>query len=253
MSAKESGSLIAQRTLQVLLILQENQPLSLSQIAEEINISRTAAYRIVSTLTDMKFLVKDNDTKKYKLGSMILSLANSIDLNIRSTALPFMEKLSKDTQESVYLSMSLDSSHYIFIEGKESPLPLRWSAQIGESLPTDAGSVGKAHLSFSKPAVIEEIVNELKLRPYTSNTITDREALLAELQEIRKKEIAISKGERFEGVIGISAPIFENTKTDTAFVLSMFIPDNRIKDEDIPSYANKLLETTRAISANLQM
>ncbi|MEW6698690.1 MAG: IclR family transcriptional regulator [Bacillota bacterium] len=242
------GSLVAQRTLEVLLLFMENNKLTLSEISKALCISKTATHRILSTLNDMNFLQRDN-TKRYMLGPALIRLGRRVESNVRDVSLPIMKQLSMETGESVYLSVSYNQMYYFFIEGVESEHPVKWSVRIGEPNTLFAGSAGKAHLAFKNLKEVKDIINKASLIAYTNMTITDKKKILEEIKKIRLEGYSFSKGERYEGTVGISCPIFDN-KTEVA-VLSIFLPEYRFKHEQLTNFISLLKKSTEKISSLL--
>ncbi len=239
MSSNESGSLVAQRTLQILLSFQEKSELTLTEIANIIGISNTAAFRILTTLHDMGFVTRDR-FKRYSLGPILLRLARNVNPKIREAAVPILEEISKEAQESVYLSVSYEPDKFVFIAKAEGEHPLKWSADIGVPISSNAGSVGKAHLAFNSERNLEKVLSRIELVPYTENTIIDKEELLKELIKIRKQGHAVTDSDRYEGVIGISVPIYDSVHDNVLGILSIFIPKSRWEEGKLSYYISAL-------------
>lgn len=246
----DKGSLIAQRTLKALLLFLENEKLTLTEISRFLETSNPATYRIISTLVDMGFLIKDGN-KRYQLSSIFLKFADRVKHDLRGASLPVMEKLSEKTQESVYLSVSYHASTYIFIEGVESSHPLKWSVNIGEPMPADAGAVGKAHLAFRDDTEMEQMVEKMTIKPYTKNTIVDKVLLLEELKKIKRQGYSFSIGERYPEVIGLSAPIYNHSSRNAVAVLSIFIPRYRYNEVKFKKFIDLLKEAAKNISSKI--
>lgn len=242
----KNGSLISQRTLETLLLFLENDKLTLSDISNKLGISKTAAYRILSTLSEMSFLLKD-DSKRYMLGPVLLKLSKKVDHNIRSVALPIMKQLSADTGESVYLSVSYSLWHYFFIEGVESYHPIKWSVTIGQPETSLGGAAGKIHLAFRDVKDLGEKLKGVTFIAYTDNTIIDDKKLLTEVEKIRRERFSVSYGERYEGVVGISCPVRDYLTDGEVAALSIFLPEFRFKPEQLPDFLKKLNEASKKI------
>ena len=160
----KNGSLVSRRTLETLLLFLENDKLTLSDISNKLGISKTATYRIISTLTKMNFLLKD-DYKRYMLGPVLLKLSKRVDNNIRTIALPVMKKLSEETGESVYLSVSYNLWHYFFIEGVESYHRSKWSVRSAGRKRPWAGAAGKVHLAYRDVKGLHDKLKAANLPP----------------------------------------------------------------------------------------
>lgn len=243
----DKGSLTTRRTGEILLLFLEEEKLTLSEIARRVGISKTSAYRMVTTLVEMNFLKKD-ETKRYQLGHNILRLARMVEQSLKSIAVQVMKELAAKTGESVYLSMSKNCQYYYFIEGVESGQHLKWTVNIGEPNSLLVGSAGKAHVAFRDRKEAEEIVQRARLIPFTPHTIIEKEKLIEELEKIRSQEYSFSWGERYEEAVGISCPIWDSAKKRYAVaVLSIFIPKFRYSDLDLNRYLEPLREAAKKI------
>lgn len=248
----KSGSLVSYRTLRTLLLFLEDDKLTLSDISSKLGISKTAAYRIVFTLTEMNFLLKD-DYKRYMLGPVLLKLSKRVDNNIRSVALPVMKQLSEETGESVYLSVSYNIWHYFFIEGVESYHPIKWSVSIGQPETSLGGAAGKVHLAYREIKGLNDKLKAAKFTAYTDNTITEYKKLSSELEKIRKEGVSLSFGERYEDVVGISCPILDYPTDGEVAALSIFMPEFRFRPEQLPDLIAKLKKASREIFLLLEV
>jgi len=70
-------------------------PSSITEISKKVGLSKSSAYRALSSLKNAKWVIQDSDTKKYSLGSTLLELGLSVTsrLDLRSASLPFLNKL----------------------------------------------------------------------------------------------------------------------------------------------------------------
>lgn len=246
MKSSQKGSLMANRTLQVLLLFQDQKKLTLTEISRKLKISHTSAYRIVFSLASYGFLTRD-ENKNYMLSPLFLRFARMVETDLRNKALPILQELAKLTQESAYLSVSHHIDHYVFIEGVVSPLPLKWSVEIGGFDVSYAGSAGKVHLSLYDDEEIAEYFEKNPLTPFTSATKTAAE-LWEEIRRIRQNGYAISYGERIDGVIGISVPVRDFSGSSKSVVLSLFLPESRANEEKIISHIQALKQAAKQIA-----
>lgn len=71
-------------------------------------------------------------------------------------------------------------------------------------------SAGKAILAHLSDERVEGILEKHGLPEMTPNTITDRDALMAELQTVRERGFAITDEERMKGIRAVGAPIISD-------------------------------------------
>ena len=75
----------------------------------------------------------------------------------------------------------------------------------------------------------------------TANTITDRDALFEELEQVREQGYATNMSEHMDGLRAAGVPVY-NHEDDLIGALSVFGPSGRVSREDIESTYPDLLE-----------
>lgn len=223
--------------------------LSISKIAQELNIPFSTAHRITSYLLERGFLYRDPKKRKLTLGAKLCYLGRIAleSKNITSIALPIMIRIRNDLNETVNLYIKEGNSR-ICIEQAESNQPLKHSSPIGQKLPLWAGASGKCFLAFEeKQTAILLIKQAAQLTP---NTITNQEKFMSVLDEIRKRGYAISEGEREEGVSSVAAPIFGSDGTMQA-CLAISGPSVRFKGKHLERIIQAALIGSREITITL--
>jgi DNA-binding IclR family transcriptional regulator len=70
-------------------------PSGVTEISKKLGLSKSSAYRALSSLKNARWVTQDSDTKKYSLGSTLLEVGLSVTsrLDLRSASLPFLNKL----------------------------------------------------------------------------------------------------------------------------------------------------------------
>jgi DNA-binding IclR family transcriptional regulator len=107
--------------------------------------------------------------------------------------------------------------------------------------------VGKALLAFFEKEAVEAYLEQTELLAYTANTITDRDGLLKELEETKKRGYSINREEHFMARAAIGAPIFSRGSRLFASMCISAHPD-RIFCEETEELVVKLMDTAREVS-----
>ena len=221
--------------------LPEEEGLSLMDIANKTKLSPSTVHRIIATLESRHYLERNEDTKKYSLGSTIAQLGNiglsNLKKDFRKVALPYLNKLSARFNETVSLFI-IDGKRRMCVERVETTRPLRRVLNIGERLPLDKGATGKILLAYLSKEQVEEILEEYN------------ETLERNLQDIREKGYAISVGEREEGITAIAAPIFYE-KGKVIAALGMSGLSIRFTNNDMEEKINAIIQCAAEISSAL--
>jgi DNA-binding IclR family transcriptional regulator len=198
-----------QTALKILTCFTNDPPaLGVTEIAKQLHLTKSTVSRILSTLEQARFVAKDPESQKYRLGAKVLEIAGVFlsGQEWRSAALPHMKALRDATGESVALFV-VDQDRRICLEKFESAHELRSSIAIGGRYPLNAGAGGKLLLAHLPESERKEILGKTGLPRYTSHTIADPTDFERELQDIRRKGYATSNRERVPHLSSVSTPI----------------------------------------------
>jgi len=226
--------------------------LSLGELVQETGLPKPTVYRLCEALVEEGMLIKRDDGR-YVLGTKLLGYgAIALTSNeIRRIAAPEIQELHAITRETVHLGI-LSDKEIISIEALESPHGLRATRWVGQRAPLHSTAVGKALLAFLPHSERERLIEELELRRYTENTITSREKLQKELDEIRSRGYAIDNMENEEGVRCVAAPIFGLNGRIVASI-SISGPAFRLTSQRLQEYASLVMDAAKKISRKMQM
>jgi DNA-binding IclR family transcriptional regulator len=197
------------KAVDILKTFSSSEPqLTLAEIARRRGLPKSTAHNLLNTLLAAGFVEKLDDDY-YALGTAIVALTQAVRVNVelRDRAAPLLRRLADDSRESVYLTV-LDKDHSLYIYAVESSKRLLARTAVGDRVPLHCTSVGKAILSTFSKKEVEDVVARVGLPAFTEATITDLDALHAELADTRARGYAIDTEEHETGVYCIGAPIF---------------------------------------------
>lgn len=207
------------RALDVLLCFSREEPeLSLTEIAERVELHKSTVHRVLATLENRRFVQHDEATGKYRLGLRILELAMLAleTIDIRRHAWPFLQRLSEECRETVDLGV-LDGTDIVYLDVIESPQRVKLAAAPGQRLPACCTSSGKAILAYLPDAQVRQIMIQ-GLRRYTEHTIVSPDDFLADLRATRERGFAIAQSEYEDGINAVAAPILDPRQRPIAVV-----------------------------------
>jgi IclR family KDG regulon transcriptional repressor len=199
-----------ERALAVLLCFSRNTPeLTLTQIAERVELNKSTVHRLLATLDQNRFIQRDSATGAYRPGIRLMQFAYLMleQNDLRRYAAPFLRRLWEQYRETVDLAV-LDNAEVVYLEVLESPQRVKLAAAIGQRLPAFCTATGKALLAFMDDETIQRVIDN-GMPKYTDRTILSREALLENLRAIRAMGFAISEQEYEEGINAVAAPILD--------------------------------------------
>ncbi len=229
---------------------EDQRVLTLSDIGRRINLPKSTTHRLLTILESQGILIRDSEGKGYRLGYQLIHWGmlaqNSLDL--RNLALPILEQLRNETQETAVLSV-LDYTHMaaIWLEQVESPQPVRWAKRVGQRVYLHAGASAKVLWAFLPDVELESILSRIELVPIQTNTITDREKLRQELHEIRRRGYSVSIEETDKGAMGVAAPVYDHRGQVVAGI-GIIAPISRVPESMIPDVAKQVLQACFQLS-----
>ena len=225
--------------------------LGVREVARKTTLSPSTTGRIMVYMKEIRILNQDPETHLYMMGSKVLAWAGiyMVTSDVRTIALPVMVRLQEQTRETISLYI-LEGNERVCVERLESPETVRIVARVGRRIPLYAGSAGKVFLAFMPENRREMILEDIELIPMTEQTITDMDALRKNLNQIREKGYAVSRGEWIIDASGTAAPIFDQKGQITA-AISISGPGQRFTDEKIKEIADLLVKETTQISFEL--
>lgn len=211
-----------------------------SELAEELGLAKSTVSRLLATLANEGFVVKEEGNKGYRLGLAVVTLGGIVTnhLEIHKEAAPVLYKLVNDTGETAHLSI-LDGLDTIYIHKEECNHPVRILTHIGRRNPAYCTSSGKVLLAFHDENLVDEVIKN-GLVSHTKNTITDPDQLREELATIRNQGYAVSTEELTEGIRSVAAPIRDYTGKVVS-AITVVGPMQRMNDRKISNIAKKVI------------
>lgn len=241
-----------QRGLEVLVaVARADRPLGITELARQFGLAKGSISRLVATLVEQSFLIRDPETAKYRLSMKVWELGNGAvsRLDIRDIARPVMEALNGATQETVHLTVLTEKDQIVFLYKLDSTRAIRPNIEVGALLPAYCVANGKAMLAFLPKARVDRVLRG-KLRQFTPTTLTRKSELLAQFDDIRRSGYAVNRGEYRADVWGVAAPIRDHTSFAVA-ALGISVPSQRMTRDLIGDLAPRLVQGARQISQAL--
>ncbi len=232
------------------LIVHENKPLGVTEIARALSISKSTTFGILKSLEEEGFLVKDTFSKKYTTGGTLFELSKKIlrTTDVTVTARPHLEQLLALVDETVFLGVREEDAVKV-LDILEPEKEFKISSHSGTRFSITSGVVGKIFMSAMDDREIMEILAQKGLRQYTENSITDPQRLLAEIQKTRTQGYAIDLEEYLKGMRAIGSLIYSGHYPVAGVWVVGFTAS--MTDEKLPRMIQDLKATAEQISIRL--
>lgn len=222
----------------------------ITEISNSLKMGKSTVHRLVATLANEGFLVKDAETRKYRLGYSVLALYGVVtsNLDIYNESLPTVRNLVDKVSETAHIGV-LDERNVIYLLKVECNHYVRFLTHVGRRNPLHCTSSGKVMLAHKDPQFVQHYM-ENDLQKFTDTTITDSSALKEELARIKKQGYATSFEELLEGVNSIAAPIRDYSGHVVAAV-TVVGPRQRMGRSKTNFFAKHVMEASAEISEKL--
>ena len=212
------------------------------KIAHKLKIPLPTIYRHIETLCEEKYLVSSN-SKSYlpgpKMRNLILkSLPYEPNFTLRRS---YLRKLTNDIEETVSLSIPIGTK-LVYFDRIEFHWPMQLNLEAGDHLPLHASASGKLYLSSINEEKVIQIFRNIKTPKNAKNTITDISQFKKELKKIKNQGYAFDDEEWFNGMVGLSVPIFNNNK-ELCFCLSTHTAKSRKGINDLKKILSIMLSS----------
>jgi DNA-binding IclR family transcriptional regulator len=218
----------------------------LSELSERTGLPKPTVHRLAADLVRMGWLERSGP--QYRLGAKLFELGSLVPhrLDLRETALPFLQDLFEATRETVHLGVR-EGMEVVYLERIHGHEALQLPSRIGGSLPLSCTAVGKALLAFSGTDLTEEVLSR-PLPSLTPHSITDPARLRMALEKIQVSGLAYEEQEAAPGVSCIAAPVFDGGTTVAA--LSVAVPRTRFSPAQLaPAVRTAALGLSRVLRA----
>ena len=237
------------RALTILEVLARIGEAGVTEIAAELGVHKSTAFRLVTTLEGHRLVEQTADRGKYRLGVGLLRLAGATTarLDLVQEARPVCRQLAADTGETVNIAVLSESSALYLdqVAGSSALQPHNW---VGQHIPLHATSNGKVLLSGLDDAALDRVLGALSR--YTALTITRKSLLREELAQVREQGYAVAVDELEVGLTAAAAPI-RNAHGDVVASMSVSGPTFRLSAERVDCVLPQLLEAALEVSHRL--
>jgi IclR family KDG regulon transcriptional repressor len=207
-------------------VARHREGIGLAELSKRVGLHSSTAFHLIRTMVQLGYVSQPKDSKKYRVGRRLFTLAAGAldEVELVSMATPILEKLSLETSEASHFAVR--SGDDIVVVAKTAGGGMfQLVDRSGAVRPAHATALGKVLAAAMTAAELDRYFQTHELRQYTPKTTVERDALLRELEEVRRSGIAFDDGEfdpevrcvavpvrdfagRVTGAIGISGPIW---------------------------------------------
>jgi len=244
-AAKASGSQTLLRGLDVIDALIDG-PLSLAELSEHLQLTRSTTHRLASALVDRR-LLSFRPREGYTLGPKLLELghAASQQMHLPRIARPWLEQLSAATEDTVHLGV-LDGRHALYLDKVGGRRRINIGSRLGERHPIASTGLGKALiLDKSEPEWIEFYSPEGE--PFDS---TARAVWLERMRGYAARGYAFDLEENEDQIRCVAAPV-RGVDGQVIAAISVSSAAQYMSDDRMAELTATVMDAANAISLDL--
>jgi DNA-binding IclR family transcriptional regulator len=236
------------RAVDLLLAVAAAQPATATApaLARACGLNRATAWRLLKTLQARGLVTVDESTGRYSIGLTTMELGNAAGPDaLIAASRPVLRRVCEQTGETA--SLAVPSMGGLIYVDEVTPTAVLTASWLGRSVPAHATSTGKALLAFLPAEQVRQVLAG-PLTRFTDTTITDPDALAAELDTTRARGYGVCAGELESSLYGVSAPVLDRNRRPLA-VLSIWGPQDRVKQEKFAELGAVAIRAAAEISS----
>ncbi|MRJ76529.1 helix-turn-helix domain-containing protein [Aeromicrobium sp. SMF47] len=184
------------------LVVRAEEPVTYTSIVEQTGLARSTASRLLQSLERNGLLERDADGA-FRGGTLFEHYARRFDRveALVATAQPTLDRIADATGETVNLAVARAGT-VVQVAQVDSSYMLGAMNWVGIDVPPHCSSLGKVMHAFGALPMPR---GEMERR--SPATITDPHAYREELELVRGRGFAITRGELEQGLDGVAAPV----------------------------------------------
>ena len=241
-------------TLRVLRILEyvdaHPEGAAFSRIAEDLAMPKGTISPILKTLAATDYILAENG--QYRIGPKAFELG--LLLTRESSALAIIRREMRDIADTLHEICQMGvlegtDVHYLLKEDADNVVSI--ISEVGKRVPAYVTGIGKALLSGKEDEEVRALHRDCSFRPYTENSISGIEALLADIRQVRQTKVAYENEESRADICCVAVPLEENGAVRAA--ISVTVPKFRYSPEKRAEITALLLEKKQVIEETCRL
>ena len=241
-----NGTQAVDRAAQLLIrVVHCSGPVTFTELTAATGLAKSTTSRLLMAL-ERNGLVQRDARGRFRPGEVFVSYAwrGGAEAGLITVAQPFLDRLGDATGETINLGVA-SRGLVEQIAQVDSTYLIGGTNWVGLSVPLHAAALGKVLLAYGAATLPPG-----RLVRRTARTITSRDALTADLAEVRRRGYAVTNEELEPGLVAVAAPVYRDGAAVVA-ALSVSGPATRMTRKRIPAVAVQCVAEANALSAVL--
>ncbi|WP_079154453.1 IclR family transcriptional regulator [Streptomyces subrutilus] len=221
-------------------------PHRLAEVTAAAAVPKSSTFRILASLAEQGFVRQEGDGR-YGVGPRLRGLSALVSGGEPASIGRILDEL-RQAAGGQTVHLALHSGRTVtYVRKLESEQPFRTASRVGMRMPLHTTAIGKSILAHLPEEEVRELLTATGLAPRTERTVTSKEALYAQLAEVRSRGFALDDEENEPSIRCIGAPVLGADGRPVGGV-SITTVTFLVSREEIEAYAPALLAAARALA-----
>lgn len=234
----------------LLLIAQRRRDMTVTELAQELDVPKSSMSRTLAMMADYGFLERDLISRAYRPGPLVMEASHHFRVS-QDVVSMFEGELGRLTDEfgyTGYISMLVGSESLIVHMRTGTAGTLQAYTPVGTKAPCYASSMGRAILArLDDEEALARVGGEFVEYGAAPHT---RDALLADLAAIRSAGWALSRGEVLPDVAGFSSATHD-PGTGQTFAIGIALPAAELDEDLVERCGPALRDAAQRVGRNV--
>jgi DNA-binding IclR family transcriptional regulator len=221
---------------------------TVSELARTAGLAVPTARRLVATLADAGLAEQLPEDGRWVLGRELVRLGRAADpfVAVVGRARPIIERLADEGGEAAVLAAARLPHAVDVILQVDAPRMVGVTNWMGRSFGLHASAGARLAFASISDDEVREILGPGPFHRYTASTITDPDAFLEDVREVRRTGVSCSVDELEDGLTSIAAPVGALDRANT-FQVGILGPTSRLGAERRAALVPRILACARAV------
>ena len=221
----------------------------LQTLVEETGLPKPTVHRMLQQLEMAGMVQRDGDGRQYTTGLRLRQLAETVLLNntVHGARHLVLRRLVEEVGETCNLT-AFNGSEVVYLDRVETPAPLRFYLQAGSVVPAHCSATGKLFLAQMTPSQRRRLLGQVSLERFTPKTITDMDAIEAEIAIVKRDGVGYDREEYLPGLICV-AVLVPSTNRASNLGLAIQAPSMRLTPQRVEAAIPALQRAASALQA----
>lgn len=230
-------------------VARNREGIGLAELSKRVGLHNSTTFHLVKTMVSLGYIRQIKDSKRYRIGRPLFALAASAldEMEMVSMATPVLEELARETGESSHFAARVGDS-VVVLARTPGPGAFQLTERAGVVRPAYCTALGKVILASLRPEQLDHYLDRVSLEPLTPTTITDKNRLRQEIEEIRHVGIGFDDGEFNSEVRCAAMPVYDFSG-QVIGAIGISGPVWRLSIQGLQSRAKNLTAAAKELSA----